>query len=242
MTELADSRSFSPAAYAELIGALRERGYETKDFMSADPTKRHLIVRHDIDFSLGAALQMAEHEKKLGFASTYFVLMRTEFYNALSDEGLKALRAIAALGHTIGLHFDTALYAGDSNVEVCAAQECGWLESALERAVPVVSFHRPAPERIGSTERFAGRMNAYAPRFIRDMVYCSDSRGAWHHGEPLEHPAVRTGRALQLLIHPFWWTEPPLPPQERLRAFLEQRAQFLDQELARHCTVHRAAM
>jgi len=234
-----DARNFSPAAYAELIAAIRARGYEVRGFFDADPNQRHLIVRHDVDFSLGAAVAMAEQEARLGVASTYFVLLRTEFYNPLSGEGLAALQSIAGWGHTIGLHFDAALYPAE-RVESAVAEECNVLEAAIGRPITVMSFHRPARPLIGSADHVAGRVNAYGGRFVREMGYCSDSRGSWRHGSPLEHPAIGEKRALQLLIHPFWWTEPSLPPEERLRGFLSERAAFLERELAKHCLVHKA--
>lgn len=232
-----DARDFSPAAYAGLIEAIRARGYETRGYADADPKQRHLIVRHDVDFSLGAALAMADQEAAMGLASTYFVLLRTEFYNALSGDGLAAIRRLAALGHTVGLHFDAALYAADQ-IEAAAGEECSLLEAAIRQPVAVLSFHRPAPQLIGSADRIAGRINAYGGRFMREMGYCSDSRGVWRHGAPLDHKAIAAGQALQLLVHPFWWTEPSLPPEARLRRFLADRAAFLDSELARHCAVH----
>ncbi len=230
---------FSPAAYAALIASFRKLGYEIRGYADADPAKRHLILRHDVDFSLDAAAQMAKQEASLSVAATYFILLRTEFYNALSGGGLALLRAIAAGRHTIGLHFDAALYS-ERELEEAATRECSLLEIVIERPVPVVSFHRPAPERLNGADRVAGRINAYGSRFIREKGYCSDSRGAWRNGMPLDHPAVQEGRALQLLIHPFWWTEPSLPPEDRLRRFLAERAAFLDRELAKHCLVHKA--
>ena len=61
--------------------------------------------------------------------------------------------------------------------------------------VTMVSFHRPAPELLGHAAPLGGRAHAYQPRFFSDMGYCSDSRGRWGHGHPLEHPAVAEGRA-----------------------------------------------
>jgi hypothetical protein len=235
-----DARTFSPAAYGALIGALRERGYQARSFADTNPNERHVIVRHDVDFSLGAALQMARQEAGMGIPATYFVLLRTEFYNVLSGEGFEALRAIAGQGHSIGLHFDAALY-DEKDIEPAAARECALLEAVIDRPVTAMSFHRPAPERIGTAHTFGGRLNAYSPRFVKDIGYCSDSRGEWRYGTPLDHPAIRDGRALQLLVHPFWWTEPSLPPNERLRRFLGDRAAMLDRELAKHCLVHQAA-
>jgi len=231
---------FSPAGYAGLLGALRERGYAVRGFADADPAARHLVLRHDVDFSLGAALAMAEREAEAGVQSAYFVLLRTEFYNPLSGEGLKALERIAAL-HEVGLHFDAALYGGDARaLDAAAARECDLLAQVIGRPVDLISYHRPGDARGEYPERLGGRLNVYAPRFYGPDRYCSDSRGGWHHGHPLEHAAIRAGRALHLLVHPFWWQEPALAPEERLRRFVAERSSFLDRELARHCTIHTA--
>jgi hypothetical protein len=231
---------FSPAGYLALLGALKERGYAPSEFGKAETAARHLVLRHDIDFSLAAAVAMAESEAERSIASTYFVLLRTEFYNPLSAEGLKDLARIAAL-HTVGLHFDAALYGADPGaLGAAAARECDLLAQVIGRPVELISYHRPGAGRVADVERLGGRLNVYGPRFVREMGYCSDSRGGWHHGHPLEHAAIRAGRALQLLVHPFWWQAPPLAPEERLRRFLAERGAFLDRELARHCTIHTA--
>jgi hypothetical protein len=234
-----DRNSFSPEAYEALLTAFDAIGYELRLYTNADENRRHLILRHDIDFSLTAARAMAECEARLGVFSTYCVLLRTEFYNPLSADSLEALCCIANLGHAVGLHFDAALYPRDTAaLERAAARECDLLANVLDRPVLVTSFHRPGDGPMPNSERFGGRINAYGPRFFGPDKYCSDSRGGWHHGHPLEHVAIREGRALQLLIHPFWWQAPALTPADRLRRFLDERMVFLDRELARHCSVH----
>jgi hypothetical protein len=231
---------FCPEGYARLLDAFRRRGYGFAGFEDITADGKCLILRHDIDFSLPAALRMAEQERETGVRATYFVLVRTEFYNPLSQAGLAALQKIAAFGHDIGLHFDAALYP-DGESEAAAKRECDLLAAALNRTVGVVSLHRPGAVQIGEQDRVGGRINAYGPRYARAIGYCSDSRGAWTHGHPLDHAAVAAGRALQLLVHPFWWQAPALPPAERLRRFLAERAAFLDRELAKHCSVHEPA-
>jgi hypothetical protein len=68
------------------------------------------------------------------------------------------------------------------------------------------------------------------------MGYCSDSRGGWHHGEPLVHEAVAAGRALQLLTHPIWWdADAEENPVSRLDRFMAARYDHLEDELARNC-------
>jgi hypothetical protein len=51
-----------------------------------------------------------------------------------------------------------------------------------------------------------GFVSAYDKRVFSDIGFVSDSRGGWYHGHPLDHPAVKARRALQLLTHPIWWT------------------------------------
>ncbi len=183
---------------------------------------------------------MARLEAVLGVGATYFVLLRTELYNPLSRDGLADLRAIAACGHDIGLHFDASRYAPDrAALDAAASREAAMLESALDRPVRMLSLHRPAPALIGDPRPLGGRSHAYEPRFMKDIGYCSDSRAAWHHGAPLEHTAIADGCALQLLTHPIWWMgESEQSPPERLQRFLAERYDTLDAALATNCEIH----
>ena len=236
MTET-DPGEFSATGYAALVRALLARGYTVRGFAEAEPAARHLILRHDIDMSIEAAVPIAEAEAALGVAATYFVLVRSELYNPFAPGGAVALARIASLGHEIGLHFDAALYP-EAVLEEAAARECAMLEAFAEHPVRTISFHRPHPSLLGRAGTLAGRRHAYEPRFFRNMGYSSDSRGGWHHGHPLTHDAVIAGRALQLLTHPVWWQGPPAPPAARLDALLDARLDALDRALAANCDVH----
>lgn len=233
----ADPNKFSTAGYADLVRVLLGRGYAVRSFAEAEPDARHLILRHDIDMSLEAAVPIAEAEAALGARAVYFVLVRSELYNPFAPDGAAALARIASLGHEIGLHFDAALY-DEATLEDAAARECAMLETFTERQVRTISFHRPHASLLGRAGTLAGRRHAYEPCFFRDMGYSSDSRGAWRHGHPLAHEAVAKGRALQLLTHPIWWQGPPAAPAARLDALLDARLDALDRALAAHCDVH----
>jgi hypothetical protein len=239
--DVTDSRSFSPRAFTAIIESLRDEEYRFRSYEEARPDARDIILRHDVDFSLEAAEEMARMEHGLGVKATYFVLLRTEFYNPLSARGLAALQKIRDYGHDIGLHLDASLYLGNSDeIDDAAEKECGLLAAAIDQSIDVISFHRPAPELIAKRELIAGRLSAYSPRFLKDMGYCSDSRGGWHYGPPLEQEAIKEGRALQLLFHPIWWRESGLPPGERLKEFLEDRCRFLEQEVKNQSSVARS--
>jgi len=231
---------FTPAAYRALLAALLERGYEIRDYGDADPGKRHLILRHDVDMSLEAALPIAEIENSLGLRAHYFVLVRTEMYNPFSPEARIALQRLIALGHEIGLHLDGSLYGDEPAALQRAAQtECSVLEAATGATVRAISFHRPAKALLGYAEPLAGRVHAYQPRFFSQMGYCSDSRGAWYHGHPLDHTAVREGRGMQLLTHPVWWIGAAAAPEAKLMEFLAGRLEALDQAVQNNCGIHR---
>lgn len=228
---------FTLAGYRSLLGAFLDRGYKVSSFAEAVPAETHLVLRHDLDMSLDAAVPIAEIERDLGLSATYFVLLRSEMYNPGSSAGTTALRHLIDKGHKIGLHFDATLYPADpDSLDNAAIKECAALEAIVETPVEIVSFHRPAAELLGRAEPIAGRRHAYEPHFFSEMGYCSDSRGDWHHGHPLAHKAVSAGRALQLLTHPIWWArETRVDVQDNLESFAADRYHLLRQELGRNC-------
>ena len=234
---------FTLDGYRALLAAFLDRGYTARGFAEVEPQARHLVLRHDLDMSVQAALPIAEIERDLGLSATYFVLVRTEMYNPFSAAAKRDLERIVGLGHEIGLHFDPSLYgSGREGLDQAVGRECAALESVYSVPVRVVSFHRPPARLLGLEGRLAGRNHAYEARFWREMGYCSDSRGEWHHGHPLDHAAVAEGRALQLLTHPIWWTAGPADSvKEKLDRFARARFDLLRAELARNCEPYRDA-
>ena len=232
---------FTLAAYRDLLTALLDRGYESRSYADAEPQQQHLILRHDLDMSLEAALPIAETERGLGLRACYFVLVRTEMYNLFSARSHDLLRMLTGLGHEIGLHLDASLYGNDAaKLQKAAAMECGVLEAAATCSIRTISFHRPAKELLGCADTLAGRPHAYQPRFFSEMGYCSDSQGRWRYGHPLENDAVRRGRALQLLTHPFWWSGAGQGDVSRsFEDLISKRNEVFRRELAANCRPYR---
>lgn len=238
---MSDQREFSLAGYRSLIEGLLARGYTVTSFRDADPASQHLILRHDVDMSLDAAVETANIENQLGVAAHYFVLLRTEMYNLFSENGLLAVETLLALGHRVGLHLDASLYSEDE-LEEAAEWEAGCLQCVTGREVDMISFHRPSKSLLGRADMLAGRRHAYQPKYFDEMAYCSDSRGRWDHGHPLDLDAVEKGQALQLLTHSFWWTTKGKENVvSRLDRFTTERHQGLRTELARNCVPYREA-
>lgn len=101
-----ENMEFSYNGYLNLIKDVREAGYEIVGYHDWKEKEKPCILRHDIDFSLKKALEFAEVEQNQGIRSTYFVLLTTDMYNAMSKEAGQMIRAIMRMGHEIGLHFD----------------------------------------------------------------------------------------------------------------------------------------
>jgi len=239
------NREFTLDAYARLLLALRDLGYEDVEFPEAVPARRHLVVRHDIDMTIDSAVRMAEVESELGIGADYFVLLRSDLYNPMSADSESGIKRIIALGHRIGLHFDASLYPGQDMEgldRICAA-ECALLESWFGIAVRMVSFHRPAPGFLGLDKDIGGRGHTYQPRYFKALAYCSDSRGGWHHGHPLGLVGSGDPRALQLLTHPVWWdSKGRESPAERLDRLATDRHDSYRRELARNCQPYAEAL
>jgi hypothetical protein len=235
------SSAFTTQRYAELVQSFLARGYHAVGYETARADARHLVLRHDLDMSLEAAEPIAEAEAGLGVSAHYFALLRTEMYNPFSAAARSTFERLRGLGHAVGLHLDAALYGDDpAALDRAVADESRALEDAVGAPVRVVSFHRPAARLLGYAKTLAGRRHTYEPCFFGEMGYCSDSRGGWHHGAPLDHPAVAKGSALQLLTHPIWWTGAAEDPLARLRRFVAARHTLLESELARNCSVYRS--
>ena len=194
------SCSFDLEHYRELLEAAKEGGYRFAAF-GPDPRKNDLFLRHDVDLSLPAALEMAELEAEVGARATYLLMTESLFYNLASEEGRTTVARLRELGHAVGLH------AIHPNVELDG------------RFDPVVSWHNPRPEYMG--EEIPGAANAYGrPYFVRER-YRSDSNQRWRDGCP--HEELRAGAFpwLQILVHPEIWVYPGETMGETMRSMLE---------------------
>jgi len=101
--------NFTYAAYEEMLSLLKKNRYEVCNYETYQHSNRCVILRHDVDFSLEAALSFAQLEYKNDVQSTYFILLSTSFYNLFHRKASDIIKKIRAMGHDIGLHFDEAI-------------------------------------------------------------------------------------------------------------------------------------
>lgn len=94
-------RKFYLLGYRSLIQTFIEAGYVSRLFNDLDQNKSHVVLRHDIDFSLKAAVDIARIEAELGVRSHFYVLLRTEFYNIFLPKDWENVCTLAELGHNV---------------------------------------------------------------------------------------------------------------------------------------------
>ena len=193
--------------YRELLEAARVGGYRWAGF-EAPPEPGVVILRHDVDLSLDAALALAELEAGAGAWSTWFLMTRSVFYNLASADGERAVTRLSELGHRVAHH-------------------AVWPDVDLDdRFEPVVAWHNPDPEYM--REPVVGFVNAMEPPWAD--VYRSDSNQHWRQGCPHEELRVGAFDRLQLLTHPEIWAYPGETMRETMLAMLDaERERRLEQ-------------
>lgn len=197
---------FSFIGYTDLINTLRGAGYYFADYHNYVGFSRCVILRHDIDNSIEKAITIAEMEYELGVKSTYFTLLRTDFYNPASKKGLAGLKRIQLLGHEIGLHFDEMAYDNLNDVKSAIKHEANILSDILDCPITTVSMHRPSQKTLDGNYDLSPMVNSYGKTFFNDFKYLSDSRRRWR--EPALD-IIKTGQynRLHILTHPIWYQE-----------------------------------
>jgi hypothetical protein len=193
--------SFGVKHYRELLQAAQAGGYSWASF-DHDPQPGDLFLRHDVDLSLEAALEIARVEQELDAQATYFLMTESVFYNLESTVGVAALEELRSLGHAVGFHpvhphtdFD-------------------------DRFDAVFTWHNPDPEFIA--EPIDGAVNVMAPPYFAPDHYRSESNQNWRGDCPHEDLAAGTYPWVQLNTHPVIWTYDGATMRETMDALLAE--------------------
>lgn len=159
--------------------------------------------RFDIDFSLDAAVRMAEFAQTAGIQGRFYVMATSSFYNPFSLPGIRALHQIKAHGHRLGMHVDER-YGNETPGDLSPAFTAVIRATELFEAIPgprlvepsLVSFHMPTPAVLW--RNFVAFDNAYAREW--EGRYLSDARREW--GPDKEALVTNT---TQINLHPEHW-------------------------------------
>jgi hypothetical protein len=206
------SCSFDLEHYRELLDAARRGGYRFGRF-EGEPEPGYVYLRHDVDLSLDAALELAELEAEAAATATYFLMTESVFYNLASREGTAAVSRLVELGHDVGAH-------------------AVWptLPERDERFSPLLAWHNPEPDYMSAP--VDGLLNVMAEPWFTPGLYRSDSNQHWRSGCPHEELARGELEWLQLLTHPEIWVYPGATMGETMRAMLDAERERRLRQLA----------
>jgi hypothetical protein len=188
--------------YAELLDAASAGGYRFATF-EAEPKPGDVLLRHDVDLSLEAALELARLEHERSARATYFLMTESVFYNLDSKQGRETTRELRSLGHAVGLH---AVYPRASRDD---------------RFDAVVAWHNPEPEYVH--EPVSAFVNVMQPPWFTKGKYRSDSNQHWREGCPHEELRAGAFEWLQLLTHPEIWVYEGDTMRETMHAMLDAK-------------------
>ena len=213
--------NFTYNAYEEMLSLLKENHYEVCSYETYQHSKRCVILRHDVDFSLEAALCFAELEYINGVQSTYFILLSTSFYNLFHRKANDIIREIGAMGHDIGLHFDEANYSISTIEELIhyVQKEISIMSHGLGMEIKTVSMHRPSKWVLDANAQFDTVVNSYSKEFFSDFKYLSDSRMHWRE-DVCQVIASNAYERLHILTHPIWYGNEESTMREQLKEFI----------------------
>lgn len=216
---------FTEKEYERLLNLAASR-WRFLSFPEARAAGENAILwRHDVDFSPHRALRLAQLESKLGVQSTYFVLLNSNFYNALEPAVSAVFGRIRDLGHHIGLHFDPDAHTGtDAMTGMRLDREI--IEQYLCVKVEAFSYHNPdtIPNGIPDDDEVDGMVSAYGYDIRNRFTYVSDSNGFWRHRALSDVLTAGLETRLQVLTHAEWWTPQAMPPRDRVTRCIEGRA------------------
>lgn len=181
---------------------IKELG-KTKTFKDFN-NERCFLIRHDIDWDLNAALNMAKLEYSMGIKSTFFILVNTNNYNILSYENQNIIKEIENYGHEIGLHFDASFYKIDFNLH--AKKEALILNSILKNKVASIALHNPSILKF--KPKFKNFNDAYSKEYFIPEYYLSDSCFSFRNKDPFEFiENFENSPFQQILLHPLHYSK-----------------------------------
>src|SRR4051812_22459491 len=199
---------YSPDSYRALLAEAVAQGYRFGSFVddgvrSGDESV--LYLRHDVDFSLAMAVELARINAEFGVAGTFFILLRGHAYNPASRRSQERLAELLALGQRLAFHW-AAPSGPDLDERTLGESVRADFEIArriIPNLDPAVAVHSPGALLLRRWVELdcTPLVNANGPFFSRRMPYYGDSNLRYSFETWLGIIRRREPR-LQVLMHP----------------------------------------
>lgn len=203
--------AYSLAAYRDILAAAQARGARFASLAEAPGSGTStgvVYLRHDVDYSLQMAVELAKANAALGVSGTFFLLLRSQVYNLLSYDAIPYVQRLADLGQRLGFHM--ALPSGVPATAAGLAELVRADFDIVARHVPAVesvfAWHNTTPAilELGLDLDVPGLVSAYSRRLFKDIPYHSDT-GMRYSVREWRAIAGSDAPAMQLLFHPELW-------------------------------------
>lgn len=172
------------------------------EYQNRKKNKNFLILRHDIEYFLDAALDLANIEKKNNLRSTFF-FQTTSKYNIFEESQYYITKKIKQLGHEFGIHYDADfLNKNKINSKEAIILMKKKIETFFKIRIKAISCHRP--KKFYFDPKIKGVMNAYNKNFLENVKYISDSQQVFRNDldEVLEN-----FDKIHFLVHDYTWSK-----------------------------------
>lgn len=222
---------FTLENYKYLVDLAVKRGFKFITYSDEFITNRKDILwRHDVEFEPDIALKMALIEHEFGVKCNYFFQLHCPYYNLLDSHYTEVFHKIKALGHHVGLHFDSHYFGIENEEQLTDFIELDktYFEKVLDTKIDAFSFHNTTPFTHTCLKMiYGGLINVYSSFFKENFNYCGDSLGFWRFDRLEDVLNDNNVQHLQVLTHDANWTDEILSPRKRMRKFIYDRAEKL---------------
>ena len=227
---------FSYEEYRKIIKIMQKSGKYTT-FHEAKNKDEFILMRHDVEFSVDRAYALAQVEKSMDFTSAYFFQWTNNSYNILSKKNTDMIREMHEEGHTIGLHFAVNGLTEIEEIKEKIMLEMKVLSSMMGFEIETFSVHRPSKEILRANIKLDGIINAYEDHYFTfaesidpdttlEVKYLSDAMHKWNYGVP-DEATLLDNKKVQVLTHPYSWTEQGYDNLNNFKTLIEERNQEL---------------
>jgi len=214
-------------SYKRFISLFLDAGYRAVKFLDENLTSTAMIIlRHDVDWSVEAAVKVAKWNIELGIFSTFFFLLNSDFYNIFSQRNYEQIVQIAMMGHTVALHLEKGFCEIPEFAQKTYNIFYDWLSFADKR---IISNHRPS-HLTPQNALLNICKSTYDDKFIKEIKYFSDSGCTWRH-YPFDSIEFKEKKSIQMLLHPIWWVYEGSNAAIKFKKFLAERKCILQSEI-----------
>lgn len=235
---------FSFNDYRKIIQIIKDTGRVT-DYKSALHTDKFAIMRHDVEYSVERAYELARVESSMDFTSTYFFQWTNNSYNILSRKNKDLIKDIHERGHNIGLHFALNGMTDMEQIRSQILKEIRILNELFGFTIDTFSIHRPSKDVLRENIKLPGIINAYQDEFFTfgenvteksevEVKYLSDANHIWRYGYPDEKNILSYDR-VQILTHPFAWCKEGYDNFDNYKALVNEKYAELIDSIDREC-------